>query len=151
MDENKSMTVLTGTSREHEMQELFDREFPRGALCVVMHMANGRIAATQSCPTGRLVCDKYEQDEDGVWYHVIIDPRERVDEDADTIRLWVGAPHRHQDSQSLWEATVRAPTGNTAVLRLNADPPERWRPDPAMRRAASARYADSLATQGDPG
>lgn len=147
MDENESMAVLPRATREHAMQELLDREFPRGALCVVMHMANGRIAATQSCPTGRLVCDRCEQDDTGVWYHVIIDPRENIDDDSDTIRLWVDTPHRHHASQSLWEANVRAPTGNTAVLRLNAEPPEQWRPTPTMRRAVSARYAGLLAGQ----
>jgi hypothetical protein len=149
MNEDKSAAVLPGTAQDFDMQALLDREFPKGALCVVMHKANDRIAATQSCLTGRLVCDRFEKDEGSVWYHLIIDPRERVDGDSDTIQLWIDTPHRHHDSQSLWEANVRAPRGDAAVLRLNTEPPEQWRPTAKMRSAVSERYADLLAARRD--
>lgn len=127
------------------IQKLLDREFPDGALAALVIRDRGRIESGESRVTGRLVCERSESDESGTWWHcIVIDPSTCVADDPDVVRLWAGTPHRCHDSRHLWEAEVRTSERTTAVLRLNGNPPEQWRPTEEMRRAVTERYADLL-------
>lgn len=147
MNENTTQATLRASAPDRcHLQALLDREFPEGALCAVMTREGGRIEETESCATGRLVCERSEHGEDGVWYRITIDPRRSVGEEPEVIQLWIGEPQRCQGSKHLWEANIKTLGDTTAILRLNASPPEPWRPSMEMRRAVTERYAGQLTT-----
>jgi hypothetical protein len=147
MNEQQQPAGSSGADPDRRrLQEILDREFPEGALCAVMTRVGGRIEEDESCATGRLVCEGAERNPDGVWYRITIDPRRSVDEESEVIQLWTGEPHRCHDSKHLWEADVRTPEDTTSILRLNASPPEPWRPSIEMRSAVTERYAGYLKT-----
>ena len=147
MSEKPAQTGLRASTQDHDrLQAVLDRVFPHGALCAVIPTDLGRIDEAKSCVTGRLVCDRSERSKDRVWYRMTIDPRRTVDENTDVIQLWTGEPQRRPEGKDLWEADVRTEDGATSILRLNASPPEQWRPSAAMRQAVTERYAEDVAT-----
>ena len=124
-------------------QGFLDDQFPIGAMCAVISTKDGRLDATSPVATGRLLCSAVNRDESGQWWHeLVIDPRGSVDGEVEPLSLWVSAPRRHEGIGRLWECEVRMNGTASCSLRLNADPPEPWRPTLQMREAVTKAYAE---------
>lgn len=122
-------------------QAFLDDHFPLGAMCATFVAGERLIGSSESLATGRLICTDAKEDDRGRWwYELIIDPRRRLDEDVDALILWVGKPRQRRDAPDLWESDVRSDPAAPLVLRLNAKPPERWRPTRRMWQVVSQTY-----------
>jgi len=134
--------LIGGSSRRAEFQEFLDDQFPLGAMCAVITLARGHIEATTQIATGRLLCGSVEEDDGGrLWFEVVIDSRGSASGNHEVVTLWVRAPRQLGSGGDLWEADVKGDAGANCLLRLNADPPDSWRPTPEMRTAVTEFYA----------
>lgn len=132
--------TAVGRSRR-EFQEFLDETFPIGATCAVITLGVGHLDATIQIATGRLLCSGVEQDDSGRWwYQMTIDSRGSIGDEPEVQKLWVTAPRQHGGSGVLWESEVRTDEATRCALRLNADPPEQWRPTMEMREAVTQAY-----------
>lgn len=132
-------------SRREEFQGFLDEKFPIGAMCAVIATDN-LLDSANPIATGRLLCSAVEDDEFGrPWYELVIDARGDTRPDAvrepEPLRLWTRAPQQHRSNPNLWEAEVQTQKSAPSALRLNADPPEPWRPTATMRKAVDEAYA----------
>lgn len=127
--------------RSAAFQEFLDERFPIGAMCAVLTRTRNHLDERASVATGRLVGGAVEQDDSGRWWHeLVIDSRGSEVSEAQVVELWVSMPRRHGDGANLWESEVRT-DGGEGILRLNADPPEPWRPTAQMRKEVTEAYA----------
>ena len=134
-------------SSRGEFQAFLDTEFPIGAMCALISRRSGRLEAMTQQVTGRLLCRSIEPAEDGqTWYELVIDPRDGTGVAPEPLILWVKAPERHGRAGDLWESEVRTDDADDWVLRLNADPPQQWRPTSKMRAAVTAAYPEHSET-----
>jgi len=123
-------------------QEFLDDRFPIGAMCAVFSRTTSHLDATTSVATGRLVGGAVERDASGRWWHeLVIDSRGSEMGEAEVVKLWVSEPEPHGGGADLWESEVRPGSGVDGILRLNADPPEPWRPTRQMRQEVTKAYA----------
>lgn len=124
-------------------QEFLDERFPIGAMCAVFSRKNSHLDATASVATGRLVGGAVDRDDRGRWWHeLVIDSRGSEVDDPEVVKLWVSMPKPHGGGADLWESEVRTGRGIDGILRLNADPPEPWRPTAQMRKEVTEAYAE---------
>lgn len=132
--------IVNEVQRE-AFQEFLDDQFPIGAVCAVIATEDGHLDATTEIATGRLVCGDVEKDDRGAWWHrLVIDSRGATTGEIEVLELWVRAPIRYKGSADLWESEVRTDQADQCKLRLNADPPEPWRPTLRMRKAVTDAY-----------
>lgn len=137
--------TMIGRSRREQFQEFLDEKFPIGAMCAVITKDGGHLDATTEITTGRLLCSGVDQDESRQrWYELVIDSRGSIGGEPEVLKLWARAPRQHGGSGDLWESDVRTDTAARCILRLNADPPQRWRPTLRMREAVTELYAEDL-------
>lgn len=126
-----------------EFQRFLDNRFPIGAMCAILPRTKSHLDATASVATGRLVSGAAERDARGRWWHeLVIDSRGNQGGEAEVVALWVSVPQPLAGGASLWESEVRPDSGVAGILRLNADPPEPWRPTVKMREEVTEAYAD---------
>lgn len=126
-------------------QDFLDISFPIGAMCAVIRGESGLDEALPVA-TGRLVCAAVGDAGGQHWHEIVIDPVGGGDTgDAEAICVRVGMPVRHRASTDLWEASVFDETPG-CTIRMNANPPQAFRPTPAMRAAVAERYAHLLPT-----
>jgi hypothetical protein len=138
--DNHQATAVERSRRE--FQEFLDETFPIGAMCAVITLGGGHMDATTQIATGRLLCSDVEHDGSGrSWYQLTIDSSGSINEGTRVQRLWVTTPRQHGGSGALWESDVRTDEATKCILRLNADPPEQWRPTSEMREAVTQAYA----------
>ena len=124
-------------------QEFLDDRFPIGAMCAVFRRKNRHLDAAASIATGRLVGGAVERDERGRWWHeLIIDSRGSETGEVEVVKLWVSVPQPLGGGADLWESEVRTGGDVDDTLRLNADPPEPWRPTMQMRKEVTEAYAE---------
>ena len=143
--------ALAGRADREEFQEFLDETFPIGAVCAVIGLGGGHLDAATQIATGRLLCSGVEEDEARRrWYELVIDSRGFTGGEADRLKLWVSPPTRHESNKHLWEADVRTDESDHCTLRLNADPPEPWRPTVRMREAVTKAYAKCWPTKSRP-
>ena len=134
--------AVDGVTRRDEFQEFLDKQFPIGAMCAVI-VADSLLESASPIATGRLLCSGVEVGETGrAWYELVIDGRGDLDGESEVITLWASAPRQHRSNSNLWESDLRSRESSHSILRLNADPPERWRPTPTMRKAVTDAYAN---------
>lgn len=128
--------------RSAAFQEFLDERFPIGAMCAVLTRTKSHLDETASVATGRLVGGAVEQDDSGRWWHeLVIDSRGSEVGEAEIVKLWVSMPRPHGGGANLWESEVRTVSGE-GILRLNAEPPEPWRPTVQMREEVTEAYAE---------
>ena len=133
----------TATQREKReaFQAFLDDHFPRGAMCVTLGFGERLSGSADPVATGRLICTSATQDDHGRWwYQLVIDPRRSLHEDVEALSLWVGQPTQKRETADLWESDVRSDSARPRVLRLNANPPEHWRPTKRMWQVVSETY-----------
>lgn len=129
--------------RRAAFQEFLDDRFPIGAMCAVFNRTENHLDATASVATGRLVSGAVERDDSGRWWHeLVIDSRGSEMGEAEVVKLWVSVPELHGGGAGLWESEVRPGSGFDGILRLNADPPDPWRPTLQMRKEVTEAYAE---------
>ena len=141
-DEPDDQQAIAVECSRREFQEFLDEKFPTGAMCAVITLGSGHLDATTPIATGRLLCSGVDQDDSGrSWYQLTIDSRGSIGDEPEVQKLWVTAPRQHGGSGGLWESEVRTDEAARCILRLNADPPQRWRPTLEMREAVTEIYA----------
>jgi hypothetical protein len=136
-------TQASSTDKEiRRFQDLLDRCFPIGALCVEFVDHDGRLVTIgDELVTGRVICTDAYRSKAGGWRHrLLIDSRCRHRVPTDALEVWVSALQPHHEIPGLWEAAVFSDGSEDRVLRLMADPEPPWRPTPAMRRAVTKAH-----------
>lgn len=124
-------------------QDFLDDHFPIGAICAVITSKDSHLDSTAEAASGRLLCSGVERDDTEQWWHeLVIDSRGSEDGETEILKVWVREPRRHRGGAHLWEAEVRTGGAGRGTLRLNADPPQPWRPTLRMRKAVTAAYAE---------
>ncbi|MCB2223692.1 MAG: hypothetical protein KQH83_05895 [Actinobacteria bacterium] len=130
-----------------EFQVLLDRHFPRGAVCALLPVQDGRVqAAGWVEATGRLFCSGTRRSRDEWEYEVLIDTR-TGEVPAEELRVWIGALRPHPTVGGLWEAGVCV-DGKERMLRLNAAAPQAAMPGRAGRDAVTRAHEADLFPQG---
>lgn len=147
-------TLPPGTRRRcAAYQEMLDDLFPIGGLCVTFTEDGDRLRPTGvDVATGRLVCTNAKKDGRGRWwYEVLLDPRRTVDEDSNSLVLWVSTLTQHPSIPDLWEGKVHPADERYDRLRVLAEPEAPWRPTQEMRLAVTAVHGREIFQAGGGG